>query len=344
MEIRFRAHEDIYESVVFVLRVGDREIARAECCSGRPLALEHRVTIPVTPQVHGSARLVLDVVCAFEDVEDCEVHRAELDASVDAAASGSFNPVIQNYFNQNVDRASDAKANVALNIENIKLPETDPSRYITPSVFVDLSPTLVKSPARLTLKSDGMVLQLVSDSSVSFGRSGTNTIALRICQADGVVNAKLSGWISRSHFFIERSGGECHIMDGDRNGNKSANGTTFDGMKIPPGKAVRIPSGQDGIIEIGGADAILKMSVRSYKDAMGRVKGFILDRCDGARVRLFAVWKDVPFGDGASILWSGSRWTVLGSDGAVTPLGIGARIAVSGQSYLIMPFRQVCVR
>ena len=207
--MRFRTSEDIYESVEFVLRNGDAELCRRPCCAGRPMSVEHEVFLDVTPRNCGVARVELDIVCRIGPDGDEEVHTAALHIAVDDRAPSAFSPVFNISQTQTSDRAGDTKGgDINVNLGGLKITAEDSSsRYETDSSrFVPLEPHLRISPARLTLSGEGGVMQLVSDRVATFGRSRDNTIALRICGADGsVLREETKTSISRYHFRIQKT-------------------------------------------------------------------------------------------------------------------------------------------
>ncbi len=345
--VRFRAVDDIYESVEFVLRCGADAISRAECCEGRPLAAEHRATLAVTPKTCGDARLSLDVVCRVGLSGATETHTAPLQMLVDARAASAFNPVFNISQNQTSDRAGDTNGgDINVNLGGLQIVQhEDPSRYETSlSGFVPLAVNLKASPSRLTLKAADEVLQLVSDELVSFGRNRENLIPLRICGADGLVDQEANkNNISRFHFRIERAASDCLVRDGDGN-SASAYGTRVDGAPLPPRGCIRIASGRDVEISAGREGVALGMRVKFHRDQWGRAAGFVLDRQDGARQRVCAVWRDLPLGGDERVAWNGSRWMLASGDGAVVPLVIGNSVSIGGKSFVVLPFRQTHVR
>ena len=349
--VRFRALTDLYESVEFALRSGDAELSRRSCCKGRPGTAEHQVSLEVKPQTAGMARIELDVVCRVGLADDVEIHTAAFQVDVDARQDASFSPTFNISQNQTADRAGDAHGgNINVNLGGLLIqPPDDPARYATsPSDFRPMDAEVQTSPARLTLQGDGCVLQLVSDRSISFGRSRETTIPLRICKADGAVDRPANmGNISRFHFRISCSERDCQLCDGGE--APSAYGTRLDGERLSPGGAVRLHPGRDLALGIGRTDSELKMKLRLFADAYDRPAGFLLDRFDGARQRTCAVWRAVPLDDAATVEWNGSRWSFVTTapDGSATAetqvLAVGTKVTVGGAAYIVQPFHPTFV-
>lgn len=349
--VRFRALTDLYESVEFALRSGDAELSRRSCCKGRPGTMEHQVSLEVKPQTAGMARIELDVFCRVGLTDDVEIHTAAFQIDVDARQEASFSPTFNISQNQTADRAGDAHGgNINVNLGGLQLqPSDDPARYATdPSDLRPMDAEVQTSPARLTLQGDGCVLQLISDRSISFGRSRETTIPLRICKADGTVDRPANmGNISRFHFRIVCSERGCVLCDGGE--SPSAYGTRLDGESLPPGGALRLLPGHDLALGIGRSDVELKMNLRLFADAYDRPAGILLDRFDGARQRTCAVWRAVPLGDADTVEWNGSRWSLVtttpgGSASAESRvLAVGTTVSVGGMSYTVHPFHPTYV-
>ena len=341
--VRFRACDDIYESVEFQLRCGTETISRMECCEGRPLAVEHQVTLAVTPKTCGDARLSLDVVCRIGQLGATETHTAPLQMQVDKSANPQSVYHIKQEFK--VGPAADIKAiNNSLGGMQIAQHE-DWSRYETStSVFVPLAVQLKASPARLTLKAADEVLQLVSDDLISFGRNRENLIPLRICGSDGMVDVDANkNNLSRFHFRVERAANDCILRDG--NGSEpSSYGTRVDGKPVPPQGCVCLASDRDVSVSAGREGVALEMRVRFYRDSWGRAAGFVLDRQDGARQRVCVVWRDVPLDGDKRVFWNGSRWMLSVDDAPSVPLVIGTSVSIGGKPFVVLSFRQTHVR
>lgn len=345
----FRAETEIYESVEFVLRNGDAEFDRVLCCSGRPQTVEHRSVLKVRPQTAGMAYIELDVICKVGVMGDAEVHTAAVQIDVDAPRQTAFNPVFNINQTQTSDRAGDTHGgNINVNFGGLQIqPAEDASRYETAmSDFRPLRTCVRRSPARLTLKGGGRVMQIVSDQRMSFGRNRENLIPLRICGADGRVDmAANEGNISRFHFRVECQGHECLIRDGG-NEAPSAYGTRVDGSQLAPQGAQRLRPECDVMLGIGCPAIELKMKLRLFCDPYGRPSGLRLDRLDGARQRTCAVWRELPVDEGVKLVWNGCRWTLepesASGAAAAAPcaLAVGGRVSIGGMSYEILPFHQ----
>ena len=169
-------------------------------------------------------------------------------------------------------------------------------------------------------------------------------IPLRICGADGTVDAEANkNNLSRFHFRVERVANDCIVRDG--NGSEASSyGTRVDGKPIPPQGCVRLASGRDVGVSAGREGVALEMRVRFYRDRLGRAAGFVLDRQDGARQRICAVWRDVPLDGDEHVLWNGSRWMLSSGDAPAVPLVIGNSVSIGGKSFVVMSFRQTHVR
>ena len=351
--VRFRALTDLYESVEFILRNGDEELCRRPCGSGRPGTQEHEVTLEVTPKFAGAARVELDVVCLF-GMGEPEVHAVMLKLAVEEKTSSVFSPVIGPLGNFTADRAGTINVGgINVNISGVQPSQNeDPARYETnPGDFTPLEVRLRRSPARLTLVSEDDVVQLVSDRVITFGRNRDNTVVLRVCGADGRVDrvANASN-ISRFHFRIEAEGRDCRLRDGDtiddpERGHKkgpSTYGTRLDDEALPGAGCVSLMSGRDIALCIGRKDVELRMRFHLYCDAWRVPQGFVIDRKDGAKQRICAVWREVPFNGREKIEWNGSSWSFVGTTGCV-PLAIGMSVSIGGKSFAVLPFYQTHV-
>ena len=354
VDVRFRAASDIYESVEFVLRNGADELVRRPCCPGRPMDFMHSVSLDVTPKNCGAAKVALDVVCrsGLECVE--EVHTAELQIGVDDCTSASFSPVINVTQTQTSDRAGVANGGgVNLNFGGLEIaPREDVSRYATPAAFTPLGTTLRKSPGRLTLSGSSRVIQLVSDEVVSFGRNRGNTITLRVCDRNGFVDRVANqNNISRFHFRVAKSGGECLVIDGGRSPDPadgedvrpSAYGTRVDGEALPPAGAVRLDPGRDVTLGVGREDVELKMSLKFFRDGWGRPAGVLVGRSDGAKQTVCIVWREVGLPSGEKVLWNGSSWSVASRSCAPVQLAVGSIVEIGGEAFTVLPFNQTFV-
>ena len=354
--VRFRASSDIYESVELVLRNGGEELCRRPCCPGRPLTAEHRVALEVRPKFVGTVRVELDVVCSIDTaLKEKETYTAELQLKVEESGDAAFNPVFNISQTQTSDRAGDTRGgDINVNLGGLQLRRNeDPARYETdPYAFSTLAAQLRVSPPRLTLEGAEGVLQLVSDHVVTFGRNrDVNTIALRVCGADGKVDVAATKNISRSHFRIECEGRTCRLRDGLIVGDPlrgptetkpSSFGTRLDGTSLSPCGCVCLSPGREISLNIGREEVELRMRLQLFCDGLRRPNGFLIDREDGARQRVCAVWREIPLEDGSRILWNGSHWSLEGSSGCV-PLAIGTSVSVAGKSFTVLPFYQTFV-
>ena len=200
------------------------------------------------------------------------------------------------------------------------------------------APAQQQGPDRLTLTCGDEVLQLVSDSCVTFGRNRENLIPLRVCGDDGRVDSAANdGNLSRFHFSIERAGCDCVLRDGAGT-TPSTYGTRVDGVPLRPLGAKSLASGRAVEIEAGRSGVALKMRVVSHRDSLGQAAGFVLDRLDGARQRICAVWSAVPLDDGTGISWDGRCWTLHTRFSGQVPLCVGAKVAIGGRLFDVQPF------
>ena len=347
--VRFRALADLYESVEFALRNGDVELSRCSCCQGRPQTVEHQVCLEVKPQTAGMARIELDAFCRVGLAEDVEIHTAAFQLDVDAKQETAFCPTFNINQTQTADRAGDTKGgNINVNLGGLQIqPVDDPARYTTaPADFKPVEMEVQTSPARLTLQGVGCVLQLLSDRVLSFGRSRENTIPLRKFRTDGTPDREANGCISRFHFRIESTDRDCHLCDGGK--TPSSCGTRLEGERLSPGGSVRLRRGDGLALGIGREECELKMELGYFADAYDRPSGFRLDRLDGIRQRICAVWREVPIDEGTTVAWNGSRWSLVtrAPDGASVQsrvLAIGSTVSVGGSTYTVHPFHQTYV-
>lgn len=308
--------------------------------------------LEVTPKFPGEACVELDVVCRF-GMGEPEVHTVMRRFAVEDKAASVISPVIGPLGNFTFDRAVHFEGGINVNISGFQSQQNeDPSRYkADSSACVPLETRLQKSPGRLTLVSEDDVVQLVSDRVITFGRNRDNTVVLRVCGADGRVDRPANeNNISRFHFRIEAEGRDCRLRDGDtiddpERGHKkgpSSYGTRLDGEELPGAGCVSLMSGRDIALCVGRKDVELRMRLHLYCDAWRVPQGFIIDRKDGAKQRICAVWREVPFNGREKIEWNGSSWSVVGTTGCV-PLAIGMSVSMDGKSFAVLPFYQTHV-
>ena len=368
VNIRFQAKHDIYEKVDLVLRHGTCEIVREECCRGRPGVEEHLVSLSMTPKACGELRLALDVVCCVTKPDTMktgtnegmeilpayfETHTAAMSIVVDDKRSNTYSPTIniaKIEQSQTSSGASDPQGGtINVTVESPKFqPEDDSARYKMSTCYLPLRTELCMSPARLTLKCDNEVLQLVSDGQVTFGRSRDNTIPTRVFGADGriddslnyrIVNGEKAFFISRHHFTIEHSGADCIVCD-VKIGTACGVKTRVDSFPLPQCGYVRLVPERVTILDVGCNGPALKMHVTFHRDEWGRAAGFMLDRLDGARQRVCAVWRDMPLEGGASISWNGSLWRLSADKVSQHSLVVGTTVSIGGRSFDVQPFHQ----
>lgn len=202
-----------------------------------------------------------------------------------------------------------------------------------------------KGPHRLTLTHGDEVWQLLSDETVTFGRSTQTTVPLRICGGDGRVDLDLNqrnqqAFLSSCQFTLERSGNQCVLRDG-ADGGKASNGVRVDGQEVPSHGTVNLPAGRVADMNVGFEGHGLGLRVRFHRDAQGDASGVVLDRLDGARQRVFVVWRELPIGGGESLTWDGERW-YLSRNGstAVIPLAVGSTVSIGGKAFAVQPFHK----
>ena len=352
--VRFRAHADIYESVEFVLRNGSEELVRRPCCHGRPLTVEHQVSLEVRPKACGAARIALDVVCRVGADGETEVHTAILQVAVDGRRTESFSPVFNINQTQTSDRAGDTRGgNINVNLGGLSLhaPE-DVSRYETSSNFAPFPVALRKSPPRLTLRGPSGVVQLLSDDVVTFGRNRDNLIPLRVFGADGTIDHDANqNNISRFHFRLAREARDCVVMDGGRSSDQgacgeivaSAYGTRLNGTRLAPAGSARLESGRENLLGVGREDVELRMRLSFSRDSWGRPSGVVVDREDGARLRVCVVWREIRLSESDKILWNGCHWAIASGSSEPRQIAVGTVVSVGGNSFDVLPFHQTHV-
>lgn len=351
--VRFRAMTDLYESVEFVLRNGEEELCRRSCCCGRPGTSEHEVALEVKPKCAGTANVELDIVCRF-GTDELEVQTSGLRLVVREKADSLFRPVINISQTQTSGGAGDTDGgDINVNFGGLRLQQDDdPSLYETDSsAFAPLVPSLQKSPGRLTLFAEGGVLQLISDRVITFGRNRENTVVLRVCGADGKVDQAANEHnLSRYHFQVECEGRECRLRDGRIEEDPlrgcvktpSAYGTRLNGESLPQAGCVSLMSGRDIPLHVGREDVELCMRIRLFCDAMRIPQGFLLDREDGARQRICAVWREVPLDRENKLVWNGSAWSLMRASDCI-PISVGSEISIGGMAFAVLPFYQTHV-
>ena len=120
----------------------------------------------------------------------------------------------------------------------------------------------------------------------------------------------------------------------------STYGTRVDGVLLRPLGVKKLATGRTVEIEAGRSGVALKMRAVFHRDSLGQAAGFVLDRLDGARQRVCAVWSEVPLEDGASISWDGHRWTFRTRFSGQVPFCVGSKATIGGRSFDVQPFHQ----
>ncbi|MBP5511669.1 MAG: hypothetical protein J6Z49_12190 [Kiritimatiellae bacterium] len=349
---RFRAHADLYESVTFVLRCGQKEIARQKCCEGRPSTSEHETVVPITPEVCGDAYLELELSCRLDGHggTDTEVHTASFSVPVDAKRETpsfqlggiALGPSIT------AGHATDAKIDLGGVHFNVSGQESGPkdeaTRYTARGVFKPLATQLKRSPGRLTLACGDEVLQLLSDETVTFGRSRKTTVPLLICGPNGRVDPALNmcnqeGYLSRFQFTLKREETEFFILDG-KDGENRSNGVRVNGRELPPHGKERLAAGRGTDLDVGLEGHGIRLRVTPHCDPLGNAAGFVLERFDGARQRVYAVWRSLPIGEGERVMWDGCSWHLARDGAADIPLSIGCPVSIGGKTFAVQLFHK----
>jgi hypothetical protein len=103
-------------------------------------------------------------------------------------------------------------------------------------VALETNPPPPARISRLTLKTDGRVVHLITGDTIRLGKNRQNDVVTRLFEngkATGPINSK----ISRHHCVIERQGKSCYLVDrGDYPGEgsrPSAYGAFLDGQRVP---------------------------------------------------------------------------------------------------------------
>ena len=302
----------------------------AECESdGRTRVFEGEVLLVVERPVEArkvADQLAVNIKMTADHVYGSDLHQTQ--SAVDALSKIVKSPEDPfKALRQLVEGSERAWAKV--NLFEVEAGETTPP-----------PPPPPKGPERLTLTCGDEVLQLVSDSCVTFGRNRSNVIPLRVCGPGGRVDPLANaGNISRYHFCIERVGRDCVLKDGIGD-VPSSYGTRVNGVQLPPLGMQRLVANQAFEIEAGRSGVALKMRVVFYRDSRGQAAGFVLDRLDGARQRVCAVWSEEPLGDGVSVSWDGRCWMLHACASEQIPLSVGTRVSVGGSSFEVQPFHQ----
>lgn len=200
---------------------------------------------------------------------------------------------------------------------------------------------LPPSPPQLTLRDGEAVVQLTSLETLTFGKTRErNDYTLRVYADSGEYDRRRSQTISRTHFRISRDGEGCRIED-----MNSSYGTTLDGVAVAAG-AARLTPGATHAVRLsertvpGGA---ITLKVRVYAEPGRAPSGMSIDRIDGARQRIVAVWDEagVPAeARGWSFRLRDGRFEVRCPDGEVTGVVPGELLRVGSRTYAVGAFNQ----
>ena len=208
-----------------------------------------------------------------------------------------------------------------------------------------LALTLAKSPRGVTLASETAEIMLVHGDSATVGRAPTSDFQLPVFDDGGNRDDFLSRHISGAHFRIGLHDGRCFVSDGCE-GHPSTNGTSVDGVRIPPGGSVAIATGLvhhvAAMYAAAGDREIVPMSVAVSGDRWTRKpSGLVLRREDGVMSAMAVVWSaaGVELSAGVSVGWDGARFCIA-HGGERRPLAIGDDVEVGGAAYRVMPHHQ----
>ncbi len=342
--LRFRALADVFESVSFAL-VHGRDAVRNAAIDGRPGIWEHEVIMDVQPETPGQTGFVFEVRCRRDGYADDEW---EVYASAPVIVTVDVAPVAQNLNidlgGLNViagqsDRAADSKAvnNQVFNISSSAVFDPNSPRYRKGVRAGDCRMHLKSAPRRLTLhsSSSSRTLLLLSKNEISFGRKNEATdVSIRCFGDGGECDIPLSKMVSRRHFAISYDGMECRISD-----LGSTKGTVFDGRTVAPGMPKRIKPDVRHSLTV----AIMPdFSMDAYCDRLGITTGLSIDRTDGARQRVFAVWRmGVPAGNGGGEFgWNGKYFVFSRAGGGCNPLLPGMSVEIDGETYDVQVYNQ----
>lgn len=233
---------------------------------------------------------------------------------------------------------------------------------------------LLATPTRITLAIGDTRLHAVSRSPAWFGRQDErpekgrtkdNAIVLRVFSQDGTVpDSKLSRYISKTHFLVERAGTRCRLRDGEpardeKTGNilpggpvaASTNGLAVDGTKLAPRGYFSLVAGQEAEVVLapglreGGA---LSFRLSGVSDAFGThaCAGALLRRNDAVAEAYLPMWGAVDLGAfdaalaGWILSWDGARFLLRDSSGDERALAIGRTFGPPETPVLVLPYSQ----
>ena len=197
------------------------------------------------------------------------------------------------------------------------------------------------SPAQITLKGCGEALQLTSLRTLTFGKTRErNDYALRVYDEGGAYDIERSRAISRTHLRMSCGNGGCYLED-----MNSTYGTTLDGAAVSGGKVLVSP-GKAHVVRLSERFApggVLALTVRVFAAAGRAPSGMVIDRCDGARQRIFALWDEagVPADAGGwSFRLKGGRMEIRSPDGTSSCVVPGESVRIGSRTFAAGAFSQ----
>jgi len=165
---------------------------------------------------------------------------------------------------------------------------------------LDRAPSNAACVGKLTLKTDGRLLHLLSGDQISLGKNRQNDAVTRLFE-NGNATAALNSKISRHHCVIERHGKKCYVVDrGDYPGEgsrPSAHGVFLDGKRIPASGRRELAAKKSSCkLTLAGSDAdrpgVFGIDLKFHK-----AETLIMRRCDSIPETYVALWKRFSLGD-----------------------------------------------
>lgn len=325
----FSFPRDVYERAT--VRILDGTEVLLETKTQRRPGLRGELAANLTPPRAGSFSFTVELCCRRDGEAEDEVLLAVFDMTVKPRPS-SINI-------QQGPITIDAKYGVdmaGVRIGTVNLPSVDlaAGRRITKPLMLDW----VRGPHRLLLVAGDEVVQLLAQSHVTCGRHRSNDVALRVFDRYGVPQDESSRRLSSTHFRLKLADGSCLLIDGSEE-RASTNGTYLNGEALVPRGCVRLQQGQ-WEIGFGASVRHLKVTVRVFANACGRVNGCVLGRTDGACRRTVLLESgEIPFGAaGERLTWDGGLFAVVTATGERRLLVPGGERSLDGRTWRVEPF------
>ena len=352
---RMSAPDGLYSHVdEFVVKANETEIVRKEDFDFRNGSILARML----PDAPGAQLLSVEIVCRRTDGGKDVYVSGEREFWADSVLDNGT--VSVNFGNVDItsDRAGDSMLNVSPVIKNVQF-DCNAPRYARCREYCAFGVTLSRSepppkpevdrqesrpgPSEpfVTLRDADNVIQLTSQATLSFGKMREkNDFAIRVFTASGEYDNNRSAYVSRRHFRILRYDRGCFLEDVG-----STFGTTLDGSQIK-NRSTMLAQGEMHIVRLSGMgvpNGAISFAIRVFPDEGGAPSGMIIDRSDGVRQKVVAVWSEAGAAvgeEGWTFRLCDGRFEVHGPDGAVQYVVPGQSVRIGARKYLVEKFNQ----